>query len=98
MEKSAPDFSDSMPYPSAGKIIGPAWEYTWNRIGRLTWNKKRLIKDVVEARGNIAPRTVENLLSQAHREGLLGIRYAVMGGRKTAFYFRTDVELLPWAG
>src|SRR5215218_5004350 len=67
---TAPDIADD--YPSGGERLGPAWQLAWDMIGERGWCERAAIaKRVSTERGDIAAITVENLIRQATRAGLL---------------------------
>lgn len=86
----APDFYPRKRYPSAGKHIGPAWEYAWSWLDDgSVWSRKELAELMVRASGSIKTKTAENLLAQATEKGLLLIHSR--GVRHTPYLVRADL-------
>lgn len=76
----APDLTpDITPgYPSGGSRIGPAWVDVWVQLREAGagWTDGTGLATRVAADHQLAPSTVRNLFTSAHRVGLLEARYA----------------------
>lgn len=83
-QETAPNFSGD--YPMAGERIGPAWQRVWDRMADRKWLMTQVIARDPELRGDLQPKTMENLIRRAFRAGLLERRYA--GSPRMAFYRR----------
>lgn len=85
----APDFGTSN-YPSAGKIIGPAWQQMWDQLAHGRWMS---VDEIATAVPTIARRTVQTLLVDARRAGVLESevrRTMHLQNRRRRFYRRPE--------
>ena len=97
MTTKAPDFTDG--YPSNGKMIGPLWQFLWDRLGVetefVTSNKLvgMAFRHMEKVYGvEVADKTTRNLLLSARKRGLLVSHYkrASRPARDLAHYARVD--------
>jgi hypothetical protein len=90
----APDFGRS-PYPSAGEKIGPAWRLAWEALADGKPQVRRDLAAAVALASECSPKTVENLLAEATRKGLLLISSRTPGnparGGRVPLLVRADV-------
>ena len=90
----APDFAGR--YPSAGVMIGPAWQRVWSALADGEW---RRVKDLAAdplVLGGVRPNTIRALIFKAvtywviEREIRVGTRPASAPGQRSAWVRRHD--------
>ena len=75
MTTKAPDFQPG--YPSLGARIGPAWSAVWDHMADGRWRQGQQIAQ--DVKGDLAAKTITNLLSKAASLGLLQRRTRYAG-------------------
>ena len=96
----APDFGRTAAgkptaYPSAGRIIGPAWQSMWSALADGEWRDGAELAVTVGSRRGCSPKTARNLLAGAATAGLIE-REERIGGepqRWRTWYRRERVAL-----
>jgi hypothetical protein len=89
----APDFNPG--YPSRGELIGPAWVQVWAMLADHEWRKGMDLAATVAERCGVAAKTVQNLLSQATKVGLLE-RETRFAGKVGGYRSRTTAVRPAW--
>lgn len=62
-------------YPIDGGRLGPGWQRIWDHLSDGIWRTRRDVVTDPVVRGDLAQGTVENLLAEAVREGLIEVGY-----------------------
>jgi hypothetical protein len=81
----APDFTNG--YPSAGEMIGPAWQVAWDLMeaSPVPLRSSGLAEAMVAATG-VKFDTARNLIRSAARYQKLNVEYRFVGKTRYAFY------------
>jgi len=91
-ERWAPDFGrNGTPYPSRGRLVGPAWSYAWHYLGlgEGAIISRKSLADLMAFHTGVATRTAENLLRRATEAGLLLVHHR--GTLRVPFLVRADL-------
>jgi hypothetical protein len=107
---TAPDITPG--YPSKGSKIGPAWQEAWDamvQLGERPVDGSALAKEVAP-RHDLAPATLQAILSRAGKAGLLDVLHKmvettvtrtvgeelkVVAGRRQRSHYRISADYVP---
>lgn len=91
-DSDAPDWG--LGYPSAGKMIGPAWRAIWALMADGRWHERWALGEAGAHAGGCLAKTAANLLHKAVAAGFIEVesRFDDEIKRWRMWYRRTDVE------
>lgn len=84
MEEQAPNIGRN--YPSAGAIIGPAWNTTWRALSDGSWNTIDELMSISDI--GVNRKTIQNLLGKAYAKGMIERRYRKIGSSRMKVQYR----------